>query len=285
MNRLAILILALLAACAAPLADDEPTGQTSSAVSYGTNATANGADAFASGRNVRANGETSAAFGDDCSTSAGSYRSFVAGHESHTTGPDTITLGENCSTTADGAVAIGYTAKATASWGFALGAYVTAGGRYSSARGMAVTTERQGEDAHGSGHPGAQGMHAIDLYAVASGAPAVLKESDGTTFLLTTQTAHAMHVRILVLKGNGTGAVIASEERALTVIAVPGPLVTVLGDVSYATPAGGLAAKGWGLTIAGTGPGSLELRFTCDPGTDTVKCLARVEWSQIAIPS
>jgi len=276
-----LLAAGIATACAVDV-QPEHIDEVSSAVAYGAGSTSVGSDAFAAGRNVHANGETSAAFGDDCTTSHGAYRAFVAGHSSHSTAPDTITLGENCSSTADGAVAIGYTASATASWGFALGAYVTAGGMYSSSRGLAVSTSRPGEDAHGSGHPGVQGFHAIDLNALADHAPAVLKQYDGQPFRLDTQTANAMRIRVLALKADGS--VVASEERALTVTALPGPIVTVLGEAST-TPAGGLAAKGWGFTVTSTGSGSLELRFTCDPGCDAIKCMVRVEWSQIAIPS
>jgi hypothetical protein len=125
--------------------------------------------------------------------------------------------------------------------------------------------------------PGAQGLHAIDLYADLDGAPGVLKDVEGGPLVLSPYSVCSMRIRVIAVSTGGAKR--ATEVHELLICNEISTSYIDADTTVAVGPKDGFAGQGWCVTIAC--PGMCLLVITCDPGSERVRFFARVEWAEI----
>jgi hypothetical protein len=225
-----------------------------------------------------ASGQDSISMGLDAQ--ATNTYSIAIGAHNRSTAAASVAIGESCLSTAQNTVAIGFSSQATATYAVAIGSYVYSSGQSSFVCGSNASSTRSGEFTHGSGSvPAGQGLHALDIGAVLTAADGYLKLADATNLTFDNYSAVSMKIRFLASTLDRSK--IATETHELLLTKDAGGVLTILSHDTTWMPAGHtFSTYSWTITIdANAG----AMRVLIHPGTDTIRCIARIEFTDLQV--
>lgn len=246
---------------------------------------ATGAGSIAVGDGATASGDSAIAIGRDCEASG--ISSVSIGKQNTANAASTVAIGEANFATGNNSTAIGFGSVASAVFATALGEGCVASGAASISLGAGSNATRPGEYARSSSNAwNMEGDHRIDMYCQALATPTPLTLFDSSAFFLENSRLYSLRIRMLAVNSDSDVSPTspatkwAHEVRELLIIndSTNGTLITDNNLVGGA-PAPGFSSQGWSLTISA--PGSNEIRFTFDPGSDNVQVGALLEWTAI----
>lgn len=223
---------------------------------------------------VIAANELSTRIGYSC-TASQTY-SVAIGAYNTSSGVASVTLGESNTASNTNATCVGFSSIASGIYSSTLGVTCYAIGANSIAIGVNCAANLAGELGHGSGHSGAQGLHAWDINRTLISTTGNLLLVDGNEISIASNTLLTITAKISACVSGMTK--VAAETLEFIVATGAGASV-IVGPISSRTVGQDFASQGWSITVSITG--SNTLRFSCNSGSDTVRFFGRVEASQV----
>jgi hypothetical protein len=262
--------------------------------------------AFCSGRSMNVRSHGSAGFGQASTIDVTSRYGFVAGYNQNisaasdygsafgaahvVSGPggscfgQTNQAGENAASfgtgnvgTGAGSLTSGYTNTASASYTVGIGQLCNASVQRAIALGYKALGDQYGCLAHASNRDaaGTEGFKGMDVDATGTAASCNLQTVLGEIEL---QNTKVFSIRVRVMGAKTTASVVAHEIHELLIKTTAG-VMTIENDTLLTSTAVDFVSVGWTVAFSVIGGGQpYGLRIACNPGADTVKFAARVEW-------
>lgn len=214
------------------------------------------------------------------STSTGTFAHCLGPFHSNPATAGTCIGEENTNAIgAANAVNIGFSNSATQPFAVVVGASAAATAIGAVALGLRSGATRTGQMGHAGGQGTCQGGNWIDLYADLNAVAGKLQTGDPANFSFTSRTLVSCFLRLWATTPLGTKR--AYELHALSIWVGNGVAITIDDDTIIAPAIGArFAAQGWSITF-GTPGTTGELSITLNPGTDHVRCAARLDWGEI----